>query len=185
MKTYTRNDIQRMATEKAIEILTTNKDMMFTNVSYGLSKCECLVGLANGHNSFNISKEIYIVLEQKGTWSDNIYDLAVYEEIKGEDKLVEVIGTFYGIRDKQGRDIFVIDKEAYEKHKERQYKKYSSKDMHWNIKMGTELNLKLKERIQRDTGKKIKKQDIVVRKYNKGYVISYDYRNVRKNLYLK
>lgn len=62
--------------------------------------------------------------------------------------------------------------------------KYNEKDKRYTIKMNTELNIKLKSRIERETGKKIKKQDLIVRKQNKNYVITYDYRNIKKTLFI-
>lgn len=184
METYTRNEIQRIATEKAIEILTHEKDMILNNTSYGFSKGECIVGLANGYNSFYNTKEILIVLERQGLWHENKINLSVYEKINGEMELIEIIEKFYGIRDKNGDDLYLTDEEAYKRHQQRQLNKYSEKDNHMNIKMNTSLNKKLKDRIQRDTGKKIKKQDFLVRKHDKGYAIQYDYRNIRKTLYI-
>lgn len=179
---YTRNDIQRMATEKAIEILTNEKDMMLTNISYGWSNGDCLIGLSND-NRYG-TRKYYVVLESKGSsWSDEIYDLAVYKEVNKECELIEVIDRFYGIRSKC-ESVYITDEEGYKKHIERRYEKYRTKDKHWNIKKGSELNLKLKERIKKDTGKKIKNQDLIVRKRNNGYVIKYEYRNVSKNIFI-
>lgn len=186
--TYTRNDIQRMATEKAMEILAVNKEMLLNNISCGWNKGQCLMSLANDTDHYRATKTIYIVLEYEGSWIENKVNLCVYEEVykemNKEINLIEVIEKFYGIRSKNGEDIFLTDEDGYNKHQQREMNKYSSKDIHYNIKMNTELNLKLKKRIERDTGKKIKKQDLIVRKQNQNYVISYDYRNIRKTLFI-
>ena len=183
-KAYTKKDIQRVATEKAMEILINDKDMVLNNTSYGWNNGTCLIALSDNAYTWRSEKTIYIVLERKGLWHENKVNLAIYEKIDGEGELIEIIEKFYGIRSKDGDDLYLIDEEAYTKHQERQLKKYSEKDKHMNIKMKTSLNQKLKDRIERDIGKKIKNQDFIVRKYNKGYVINYDYRNVRKTLYI-
>lgn len=184
---YSRNDIQRMATEKAMKILMENKEMVLNNVSCGWNNGTCLVSLANDADIHRATKTIYIVLEYEGSWTENKVSICVYEEaykeMNKETKLIETVEKFYGISSK-GEIIYLTDEEGYNKHEQRQMNKYSSKDNHYNIKMNTELNLKLKKRIERDTGKKIKKQDLIVRKQNQNYVISYDYRNIRKTLFI-
>lgn len=42
---YSRNEVQKMATEEAIKILMADKDMMLSNTSYGWFNGVCLVGL--------------------------------------------------------------------------------------------------------------------------------------------
>lgn len=40
---YSRNEVQKMATEEAIKILMADKDMMLSNTSYGWFNGTCLV----------------------------------------------------------------------------------------------------------------------------------------------
>lgn len=181
--TYTRNDIQRMATEKAMEILTVNKEMVLNNVSCGWNNGTCLVSLANDADINRASKRIYIVLENEGSWTENKVNLCIYEEVNRETKLIEEVEKFYGVSSK-GEIVYLTDEECYNKHEQRMMNKYNSKDKRYTVEMNTELNLKLKNRIERETGKKIKKQDLIVRKQNQNYVITYDYRNIKKTLFI-
>ena len=80
MKAYTRNEIQRMATEKAIEILMENRDLVLNNVSCGWNSGEVLVSLASDEDIHCADRIIYIVLECGSLWIDGVAKLSVYEE---------------------------------------------------------------------------------------------------------
>lgn len=180
---YSRNDIQRMATEKAIEILMEDKELVLNNASCGWNNGTCLVSLANDADINRASKRIYIVLENEGSWTEHKVNICVYEEMNNETKLIKTLAKFYGVSSK-GEIIYLTKEDDYNKHEQRMMNKYDLKDKYYTIKMNTELNLKLKSRIERETGKKIKKQDLIVRKQNKNYVITYDYRNIKKTLFI-
>lgn len=177
------NDIQRMATEEAIRILREDVQLVLNNVSCGWNNGTCLVSLANDADINIASKRIYIVLENEGSWTEHKVNLCVYEEVNRETKLIKTLAKFYGVSSK-GEIIYLTKEEDYNKHNQRQMNKYNEKDKRYTIKMNTELNIKLKSRIERETGKKIKKQDLIVRKQNKNYVITYDYRNIKKTLFI-
>ena len=177
------NDIQRMATEEAIRILREDSQLVLNNVSCGWNNGTCLVSLANDADINIASKRIYIVLENEGSWTEHKVNLCVYEEVNRETKLIKTLAKFYGVSSK-GEIIYLTKEEDYNKHNQRQMNKYNEKDKRYTIKMNTEFNLKLKSRIERETGKKIKKQDLIVRKQNKNYVITYDYRNIKKILFI-
>lgn len=177
------NDIQRMATEEAIRILREDVQLVLNNVSCGWNNGTCLVSLANDADINIASKRIYIVLENEGSWTEHKVNLCIYEEVNREIKLIKTLAKFYGVSSK-GEIVYLTNEDDYNKHNQRQMNKYDSKDKRYTIKMNTELNLKLKIRIERETGKKIKKQDILVRKHNKIYEISYIYRNIKKVLYI-
>ena len=100
-----------------------------------------------------------------------------------ETKLIKTLAKFYGVSSK-GEIIYLTKEDDYNKHNQRQMNKYSEKDKRYTVEMNTELNLKLKSRIERETGKKVKKQDFLVRKHKKIYEISYKYRNIKKVLYI-
>lgn len=176
------NDIQRMATEEAVKILMEDKQLVLNNVSCGWNNGTCLVSLANNADINIASKRIYIVLENEGSWTEHKVNLCVYEEVNRETKLIKTLSKLYGVFSK-GEIVYLTNEEDYNKYNQRQMK-YDLKDKRYTIKMNTELNLKLKSRIERDTGKKIKKQDILVRKHKKIYEISYIYRNIKKVLYI-
>lgn len=181
------NDIQRMATEEAVRILMEDPQLVLNNVSCGWNNGTCLVSLANDADINIASKRIYIVLENEGSWTEHKVNLFVYEEIykdmNREIKLIKTLAKFYGVSSK-GEIIYLTKEDDYNKHNQRQMNKYSEKDKRYTIEMNTELNLKLKSRIERETGKKIKKQDFLVRKHKKIYEISYKYRNIKKVLYI-
>lgn len=80
MKAYTRNEIQRMATEKAIEILMENRDLVLNNVSCGWNSGNVLVSLASDEDIHRADRIIYIVLERGSSWIDGVAKLSVYEE---------------------------------------------------------------------------------------------------------
>lgn len=176
------NDIQRMATEEAIRILMEDVQLVLNNVSCGWNNCTCLVSLANDADINRASKRIYIVLENEGSWTEHKVNLCVYEEVNRETKLIKTLSKFYVVSSK-GEIIYLTNEEDYIKHNQRQMK-YDSKDKRYNVEMNTELNIKLKNRIESETGKKIKKQDFLVRKHNKIYEINYIYRNIKKVLYI-
>lgn len=176
------NDIQRMATEEAIRILMEDKQLVLNNVSCGWNNGTCLVSLANDADINIASKRIYIVLENEGSWTEHKVNLCVYEEVNRETKLIKTLSKFYVVSSK-GEIIYLTNEEDYIKHNQRQMK-YDSKDKRYNVEMNTELNIKLKNRIESETGKKIKKQDFLVRKHNKIYEINYIYRNIKKVLYI-
>ena len=176
------NDIQRMATEEAIRILMEDVQLVLNNVSCGWNNCTCLVSLANDADINRASKRIYIVLENEGSWTEHKVNLCVYEEVNRETKLIKTLSKFYVVSSK-GEIIYFTNEEDYIKHNQRQMK-YDSKDKRYNVEMNTELNIKLKNRIESETGKKIKKQDFLVRKHNKIYEINYIYRNIKKVLYI-
>lgn len=177
------NDIQRMATEEAIRILMEDVQLVLNNVSCNWNNGTCLVSLANDADINRASKRIYIVLENEGSWTEHKVNLCVYEEVNREIKLIKILAKFFGLFSK-GEIVYLTNEDDYNKHNKRQMNKYDSKDKRYTIKMNTELNLKLKNRIERETGKKIKKQDILVRKHKKIYEISYKYRNIKKVLYI-
>ena len=181
------NDIQRMATEEAIRILMEDVQLVLNNVSCGWNNGTCLVSLANDADINIASKRIYIVLENEGSWTKHKVNLCIYEEsykdMNREIKLIKTLEKFYGVSSK-GEVVYLTNEEDYIKHNQRQMNKYDSKDKRYTIKMNTELNLKLKNRIERETGKKIKKQDYLIRKHNKIYEINYIYRNIKKALYI-
>lgn len=56
------NDIQRMATEEAVNILMEDKELVLNNVSCCWNNGTCLVSLANDVDINIASKRIYIVL---------------------------------------------------------------------------------------------------------------------------
>lgn len=181
------NDIQRMATEEAVRILMEDPQLVLNNVSCGWNNGTCLVSLANDADINIASKRIYIVLENEGSWTEHKVNLCVYEEtykdMNRETKLIKTLAKFYGVSSK-GEIIYLTKEDDYNKHNQRQMNKYSEKDKRYIIEMNTELNLKLKSRIERETGKKIKKQDFLVRKHKKIYEINYKYRNIKKVLYI-
>lgn len=181
------NDIQRMATEEAIKILTEDTQLVLNNVGCGWNNGTCLVSLANDADINIASKIIYIVLENEGSWTEHKVNLCVYEEsykdMNRETKLIKTLAKFYGVSSK-GEIIYLTKEEEYNKHNQRQMNKYSEKDKRYTVEMNTELNLKLKNRIESKTGKKIKKQDFLVRKHKKIYVINYKYRNIKKTLFI-
>ncbi len=181
------NDIQRMATEEAVRILMEDQQLVLNNVSCGWNNGTCLVSLANDADINIASKRIYIVLENEGSWTEHKVNLCAYEEtckdMNRETKLIKTLAKFYGVSSK-GEIIYLTKEDDYNKHNQRQMNKYSEKDKRYTIEMNTELNLKLKNRIERETGKKIKKQDFLVRKHNKIYEINYIYRNIKKVLYI-
>ena len=181
------NDIQRMATEEAIKILREDVQLVLNNVSCGWNNGTCLVSLANDADINIASKRIYIVLENEGSWTEHKVNLCAYEEtckdMNRETKLIKTLAKFYGVSSK-GEIIYLTKEDDYNKHNQRQMNKYSEKDKRYTIEMNTELNLKLKSRIERETGKKIKKQDFLVRKHKKIYEINYKYRNIKKVLYI-
>lgn len=181
------NDIQRMATEEAIKILMENKELVLNNVSCCWNNGTCLVSLANDADINIASKRIYIVLENEGSWTEHKVNLCIYEEtyndMNRETKLIKTLAKLYGVSSK-GEIVYLTKEDDYNKHNQRQMNKYDSKDKCYTIKMNTELNLKLKNRIESETGKKIKKQDFLVRKHNKVYVINYKYRNIKKTLFI-
>lgn len=80
MKAYTRNAIQRMATENAIEILMENRDLVLNNVSCGWSSGDVLVSMATDEDIHRADKVVYIVLERGSSWIDGVAKLSVYEE---------------------------------------------------------------------------------------------------------
>lgn len=180
---YSRNEVQRMATEEAVRILMEDAQLVLNNVSCGWNNGTCLVSLANDADINIASKRIYIVLENEGSWTEHKVNLCVYEEVNRETKLIKTLAKFYVVSSK-GEIIYLTKEDDYNKHNQRQMNKYDSKDKRYTIKMNTELNLKLKKRIEVATGKKIKKQDFLVRKHNKIYEINYKYRNIKKVLYI-
>jgi hypothetical protein len=180
---FSRNDIQRMATEKAIGILMEDKELVLNNASCGWNNGTCLVSLANDADINRATKRIYIVLENEGSWTEHKVNLCVYKEMNKETKLIKTLAKFYGVSSK-GEIIYLTKEDDYNKHQQRQMNKYNEKDKRYNVEMNTELNIKLKNRIESEIGKKIKKQDFLVRKHNKVYVINYKYRNIKKTLFI-
>lgn len=88
---YSRNEVQRMATEEAIKILMADKDMMLSNTSYGWFNGTCLVGLTNDADSCRATKTIYIVLDYEGSWVEDKVNLSIYDEGK---QLLKIIKKF-------------------------------------------------------------------------------------------
>ena len=81
MKAYTRNEIQRMATEKAIQILNNNKELVLNNSSCGWGSGEVLVSMASDEDIHRADMVVYIVLECGSAWMDGVAKLSVYEQI--------------------------------------------------------------------------------------------------------
>ena len=160
-----------------------NNKLLLNNVSCGWNNGTCLVSLSNDADINIASKIIYIVLENEGSWTEHKVNLCVYEEVNRETKLIKILAKFFGVSSK-GEIVYLTNEDDYNKHNKRQMNKNDSKDKYYTIKMNTELNLKLKNRIESETGKKIKKQDLLVRKHNKIYEINYIYRNIKKVLYI-
>ena len=90
---YSRNEVQRMATEEAIKILMADKDMMLSNTSYGWSYGTCLVGLVDD-SSYRRTKTIYIVLDYEGSWLDEKINLSIYREDDEGRHLIKRVKKF-------------------------------------------------------------------------------------------
>ena len=90
---YSRNEVQRMATEEAIKILMADKDMMLNDASYGWSFGECLIGLVDD-SSYKKTKTIYIVLEYEGSWGEGKVNLSIYRENDEGKQLLKIIKKF-------------------------------------------------------------------------------------------
>ena len=77
----TRNDIQRIATEKAIKILSKNKDLVLNNSSCGWDSGECLISMATDEDIHRADMIIFIVLERGSLWIDGVAKLSVYKRV--------------------------------------------------------------------------------------------------------
>lgn len=90
---YSRNEVQRMATEEAIKILMADKDMMLSNTSYGWSHGTCLVGLVDD-SSYRKIKTIYIVLGYESPWLEDKVNLSIYREDDEGTHLIKCVKKF-------------------------------------------------------------------------------------------
>lgn len=81
MKAMTRNEIQRMATERAMQILSNNKELVLNNSSCGWGSGEVLVSMASDEDIHRADKVVYIVLERGSAWMDGVAKLSIYEQI--------------------------------------------------------------------------------------------------------
>lgn len=181
---YTRRDIQRIATEKAMEILRNEKDMLLTNTSFGVSRGECLVGLSND-SGLRGTRNIIIALEYiRETWDDERCKFVVFEEINNVRKEIEVIDMLYTLHSKN--NLYTNEKEAYDKSINRMMRRWDRKrSIKFDIKMGTSLNANLKARIEKETGKRIKKQDMKAIRSKNGYIVYYMYRGNPTEMIIK
>lgn len=91
---YSRNEVQRMATEEAIKILMADKDMMLSNTSYGWFNGVCLVGLTNDADSCRATKTIYIVLDYEGSWVEDKINLSIYRKDDEGTHLIKCVKKF-------------------------------------------------------------------------------------------
>lgn len=98
---YSRNEVQRIATEEAIKILMADKDMMLNDTSYGWSFGECLIGLVDD-SSYRKTKTIYIVLEYECSWGEGKVNLSIYRENDEGKQLLKIIKKFVRTMTKDG-----------------------------------------------------------------------------------
>ena len=98
---YSRNEVQRIATEEAIKILMADKDMMLSNTSYGWYNGTCLVGLVDD-SSYRKTKTIYIVLDYEGPCVEGKINLSIYRENDEGKQLLKIIKKFVRTMTKDG-----------------------------------------------------------------------------------
>ena len=98
---YSRNEVQRIATEEAIKILMADKDMMLNDTSYGWNNGECLIGLVDD-SSYRKTKTIYIVLEYAGQMFEPKMNLSIYEQNDEGTHLIKCVKTFIRNRTRNG-----------------------------------------------------------------------------------
>lgn len=98
---YSRNEVQRMATEEAIKILMSDKDMMLSNTSCGWFNGICLVELVDD-SVYRKIKTIYIVLDYEGSWAEGKINLSIYREDDEGKQLLKVIKKFVRTMTKDG-----------------------------------------------------------------------------------
>lgn len=90
---YSRNEVQRMATEEAIKILMADKDMMLNDTSYGWNNGKCLVALVDD-SECRVNKTIYIVLEYASSMFEPKMNLSIYERNDEGTQLIKCVKTF-------------------------------------------------------------------------------------------
>lgn len=173
---YTENELQRIATEKAIELLQKDKTLLLNNASYGGTGIT-LITLTN-NAGWGKERRVFISLKRNGDWLfEESYDLVIIETLNGEEKQLEIIMSLFRVDTKKGV-IYSTDKQAYEKH----YNRFRGRDKNEKVfllEQGTELNNKFKARIENKTGVKIKKQDIKITKRGNKYYAAYLYRGIK------
>lgn len=98
---YSRNEVQRMATEEAIKILMADKDMMLSNTSHGWFNGTCLIGLVDD-SSYRKTKTIYIVLDYEGPWLEEKTNLSIYREDDEGRHLIKCVKKFIRIMTMDG-----------------------------------------------------------------------------------
>lgn len=174
---YTENELQRIATEKAIELLQKDKTLLLNNTSYG-GRGKTLVALTN-NAGWGKERNVFISLKRNEDWFlDESYDLVVIEELDGEEKQLEVIMSLCRLNTKRGV-IYSTDKQAYEKRLNR-YRNRDKNEKVFLLEQGTEINNKFKTCIENKIRVKIKNQDIKITKRGNKYYASYLYRGIRK-----
>lgn len=98
---YTRNEVQRMATEEAIKILMADKDMMLNDTSYGWNNGKCLVALVDD-SEYRVNKTIYIALDNEGSWLDGKVNLSIYIKDDEGIQLLKIVKKFVHTITKDG-----------------------------------------------------------------------------------
>lgn len=180
MKTYyTLNELKRMATLKAMELINKDENLILTNTSYGGTISEVFVGL----ETLDEKKTYYVGL--KGDYMTSKYSFVVAVYQNRETEIIETMFDVYEIRTYKGR-IYVTDKEALDKHYSRYGKRsYGQQPIQeYHLSHDDRITKKLLAKISEDTGKKIRNQSLVITSYLDGYRIYYNYRNDKKSYWL-
>lgn len=181
MKTYyKRDEINRLATEKAIEVLNENKEYVLTNSSYsGYGDIhETLIGL---QDTRKYGSYIFIGFMIGSEYNEKNLVIVRYEN--GESKMIENILKLYETG--RNKTIYLTNEADYKKYVERRRNYYDSLDKrkakHYSLDQDNKIAEKLLQRIKNVTGKKIKKQSLQIEAYKNRYEIFYYYRNVKKS----
>lgn len=178
---YTQKEMKRIITEKAVEIINKNPEALLTNCSFGTG-LELVIGL----RSYDEMTYWYVGLERnkKDKWHEDGYTLVVIKEHKHEIIERTELMKVWESHTKKGV-MYFTSKEPVEKYYARYRNKcYHEKRIEKVLHKESKLCYKLIAKIEHKTGRKLKSQDLIVQKGNRGYVIYYTYRKQPGTLYM-
>lgn len=178
---YTRKEMKRIISLKAAEIVSQNPDALLNNTSYSTNLHDVIVV-----GSCDDLTYWYIGLEPaKDNWSNNEYTLVVIKQYQRETIEREEIMTVFELHTRKGI-MYFANGDVIEKHYERGRMRYDT-DKKRMMFAGKESDLakKLIAKIEKETNRKIKIQDLFVAKTKYGYTINYIYRKQKYTLSLR
>lgn len=165
---YTKKEMRKIITDEVVKIINNNPEALLTNSSFGVG-----LNLVIGIETYDQLTRWFVGLERTGDWSSDKYTLVVIKEYKHKTVERTELMTVFEMYARKGYMYFTSE-EPVEKHYSRH--KIPPKKKTMIVKKESALAKKLIAKLESETSRKIKNQDLTVSRNKYGYTIEYIYR---------